>query len=255
MKNILILVLLTFILSGCNPEGNGDREEIASESELNGLDERDNVVETETGYEISSTEKSVSTKKRTTNTEKPRTEKPETEQPEIEREEKVFSVSETLKLTYETNIPEPEYEISDSDYEKYNVILDYLNTHYDKSEDVLFEELSIQFGESAEDLRQFTMDNMQTAINRDLNKGSGAVGISDTEIDKIVRDFLDANLTEPYSRLRVDSNTSAKRSIIKGTFYQNDYSHDYILKIEFTDDLKAAEVYQFKINGINIDLE
>ena len=82
--------------------------------------------------------------------------------------EDTIKLKEPLILEINTNIEKPEYAISDSDYEKYNYIMDYLNKHLDKSEDVLFDELSDVYKESAESLKEFMNSVMQDAVDRDM---------------------------------------------------------------------------------------
>ena len=53
---------------------------------------------------------------------------------------------------------------------KYNYIMNYLNKHSDKSEDVLFDELSGVYKESKESLKEFMNRVMQDAVDRDMGK-------------------------------------------------------------------------------------
>lgn len=61
-------------------------------------------------------------------------------------------------------------EISDSDYAKYNYIIDYLNKYPNKTEDVLFKELASYYGQSSDKLRDFMNTHMENAIKRDAQE-------------------------------------------------------------------------------------
>ncbi len=55
-----------------------------------------------------------------------------------------------LKTHFETGI-NATFKMKDVDYKKYTEIMDYLNEHHDKAEDVLFEELAPKYNATAEE--------------------------------------------------------------------------------------------------------
>lgn len=163
-----------------------------------------------------------------------------------------------LVLIISTELPEPEYAISDSDYEKYNYIMSYLNKHLDKSEDVLLDELSDVYKESAESLKEFMNSVMQDAVDRDMGKTKNTVEVKQSDLENITTKFFVANVVDEslFKLEKFDSSEiNALNAIVKGTLSYDGIEHSFILKFKVEANLQNANIFQLKLDEKNIELK
>lgn len=158
-----------------------------------------------------------------------------------------------LTLEFETGLQVQYSSISDEDYKKYNDIMDYLSSATDMvEEDELLIELEDVYGESAEELSQFLSDKMLAAIQRDVGDGL----IEENDVIKITRAFFEENFQAETENHIIDITVfPMKKANATVTFDANSSSHEALIKFEFNDDITIATVYQFKLDGRNIDLD
>lgn len=159
-------------------------------------------------------------------------------------------IKDDVVIEFETGV-EAEFSISNEDYNKYNEILDYMNENYEKSEAELFEELAVIYGESAESLNSFILDNMQNAINRDMVGNTLTI----EDIDNLVNKFIGENIIgESVIINSIDSEIQGVGSISHADIKVDEQEYKVIVKFNFSDDYKTADVIQVKIDNKNIDL-
>lgn len=167
---------------------------------------------------------------------------------EPQQNEKI--IKDDVVIEFETDV-ESEFSISYEDYNKYNEIMDYMNENYEKSEEELFEELAVTYGESAESLKSFILDNMQNAINRDMVGNTLTI----EDIDNLVNKFIGENIIgESVIINSIDSEIQGVGSISHVDLKVDEKEYKVIVKFNFSDDYKTAEVIQVKIDNKNIDL-
>lgn len=160
-------------------------------------------------------------------------------------------IKDYILIVFETGI-ETEFSISDEDYNKYNEIMDYLNENYERSEPELFEELAKIYGESPEELNSFVNDNMQNAILRDMAGNT----VTEDNVDNLVNKFIEENIIGDNVLVNsIDSKTPGIGAISHVDLEVDGNEHNLIVKFQFSDDYKIAEVIQIKIDGFNIDFQ
>ena len=130
---------------------------------------------------------------------------------------------------------------------KYNDIMDYLYASPDKSEDELFEELAKQYGETADELKDFINSNMQA-----VNGSSLAENITDKEtMEKITKQFFEANIDGELNNIDVELQGIG---VISKFNFENEEDHSGVVKFEFSEDGSKAIVTQIKIDDHNISV-
>jgi hypothetical protein len=179
------------------------------------------------------------------------------EEETVEKEKDIFNTE--MTTTFTTNIDEPESEISEENYEKYNDIMDYLVSYPDKPEEDLFEELAGEYNESADELQEFMRTHMDDVIAYDFGQSTNDVSIEESDVKSTIKDFFNENV-EDSSLLDIDENQADVeitnlRTLSKGEFEYAGDPFDYILKTEYTGDFQQVGVFQLKVNGVNIDLD
>lgn len=153
----------------------------------------------------------------------------------------------------------PDYKINDEDYKKFNNIMNYLDTHYNVDEDILYEQLALSYGESPESLKAFIGANMSNAIDRDFGVTENNVKIGDNEITNAVVTFFETNVIDERL-LDISTNdtdvvsSTGLRGVTHGELLYDGHMYEYIIKTEFSNDFKKVNVFQLKIDGLNIDL-
>lgn len=137
--------------------------------------------------------------------------------------------------------------------------MNYLDTHYNVDEDILFEQLALSYGESPESLKAFIDANMSNAIDRDFGVTVNNVKIGINEITNAVVTFFETNVID--KRLLDISTNDADvvsspglRGVTHGELFYDGHMYEYIIKTEFSNDLKKVNVFQLKIDGLSIDL-
>ena len=153
-------------------------------------------------------------------------------------------------MHFETGI-NATFKMKDVDYKKYTEIMDYLNEHHDKAEDVLFEELAPKYNATANELKQFMNNNMLAAIER--NTAENYVTVDDT--NKLVNSFFKANANSKYKITSIESEIQGRGVVAKVQFESGGKNHNAILKFRFNDDYETAYIHQLKIDGSGISLE
>lgn len=130
---------------------------------------------------------------------------------------------------------------------KYNDIMDYLYASPDKSEDELFEELAKQYGETADELKDFINSNMQA-----VNGSSLAENITDKEtMEKITKQFFEANIDGELNNIDVELQGIG---VISKFNFENEEDHSGVVKFEISEDGSKAIVTQIKIDDHNISV-
>jgi len=242
--------------------GNGDEEEKSS-MELINDDKEDKAKERKLKYRE---EKLKDEEKRLRDREKKLKDKEKALKDRSKKQEsnKKDSLTERdilksdIKTSFKTNIEKPQHTITKEDYKKYNDIMKYLNQYPEKDEDTLFKELESVYGEPAADLKKFINSTMQDAIDYDSGKTINDVSLEEQDIKNSTAIFFKKNVKDA-DLLDIDSNKADVtitnlRAISKGELSYDSIKFNYILKTEFTGDLQETNVFQLKINEINIDL-
>lgn len=161
--------------------------------------------------------------------------------------------------SFTTDMDEPESAISEENYKKYNEIMDYLNKYPTKEEDVLFKELESVYDQSSDELSDFINANMQNAIAYDSGKTINNVTLEESDIKVNIKVFFNENVKNidllDIDPDQADVQITNLRSISKGEFSYGTSKFNYIIKIEYTGDFQEVNVFQLKINEINIDLD
>ncbi|WP_147803870.1 hypothetical protein [Alkalicoccus halolimnae] len=172
-------------------------------------------------------------------------------------EEDIFNPEITADFT--TDIDEPESDISEENYKKYNDVMDYLAAYPDKSEEVLFGELAGEYGESVDELREFMSSHMDAAIAYDVGRSTNEVSIEESDVKSTIKAFFYENVQEPslldINENQADVQITNLRTLSEGEFEYAGEKFDYILKTEYTGDFQQVSVFQLKVNGVNIDLD
>ena len=168
-------------------------------------------------------------------------------------------LKEDFTLEFSTLIPPPQYAITEEEYEKYNRILEYLNSNPDKSEDELFKDLEQEFGDTSANLKSFVNANMQNAIDYDMGRAINEETLAKSDVIETVKQFFIENV-ENNKELKVevqesDIELTNLKAVATSNFTYEDKDYEYILKVEYTEDLQTAKVFQLKVNGVDIDLE
>ncbi|GEL07087.1 hypothetical protein [Salisediminibacterium halotolerans] len=234
-KAFIISSSFIFLL-GCSEGDNNEEEASAEENNAN------NAVNEEENEE---------------NEEENEEENNEEEEEEIEHVDDIFKSD--ITLDFDTDMEEPEAEISKEEYEKHNEIMDYLYANPEQSEQELYAELESDYDKSADELEEFIEENYEEVIAYDSGDSANDVSIEDTEVKNTSKEFFSENVKDE-DRLSIDEEQAEvtvtnRRTISEGSFTYAEEDYDYILNTEYTEDFQSVSAFQLKVDEINIDLE
>lgn len=167
---------------------------------------------------------------------------------------KVTYINPKVYYNFKSNHPIPEYDISNEDYEKYTAIMDYLWKFPSTSETILYEELAVTYNESASDLKEFVMNTMVSAINRDQGRTSSGSFAVDEEFNLVViSKFFETNATNiQVIKESVVMDKGLLNVLVKGKFLLQEEEFDFIIKIRYSSDLQTITIFDLKVKDIII---
>lgn len=102
-------------------------------------------------------------------------------------------------------------------------------------------------------------EHMEDAIADDSGESIKKVSLKETNIKKSIQMFFHENVKDKdaleINTYKADVQVTNLRTILKGEFTYNTHTYDYIIKTEHTVDFQEVEIFQLKIDGVNIDFE
>lgn len=172
-------------------------------------------------------------------------------------QKKVNYINAKVYYNFKSNHPMPEYDISNDDYEKYTEIMDYLWEYPSKSEKILYEELAVTYNESASDLKEFVMNTMVSAINRDQGRtSSGSFAVEEEFNLAVISKFFETNATNiQVIKESVVMDKGLLNVLVKGKFLLQEKEYDFIIKIRYSSDLQTITIFDLKVKDIIISGE
>src|SRR5690606_13440732 len=116
-----------------------------------------------------------------------------------------------------------------------------------------------EFGDTSANLKSFVNANMQNAIDYDMGRAVNEETLAKSDVIETVKQFFIENV-ENNKELKVevqesDIELTNLKAVATSNFTYEDKDYEYILKVEYTEDLQTAKVFQLKVNGVDIDLE
>lgn len=169
-------------------------------------------------------------------------------------QKKVNYINAKVYYNFKSNHPMPEYDISNEDYEKYTEIMDYLWEYPSTSETILYEELAVTYNESASDLKEFVMNTMVSAINRDQGRTSSGSFAVDEEFNlAVISKFFETNaINIQVIKESVVMDKGLLNVLVKGKFLLQEEEYDFIIKIRYSSDLQTITIFDLKVKDIII---
>jgi hypothetical protein len=158
----------------------------------------------------------------------------------------------------QTNAPGAPQTPTMDDLKKYDEILAYLNSDYNRPETELIEELAPNYGMSTEELQEYVNWVMPYATGlKDIAEAPeepdfiALISYAETAIEDITNEDVTVSVRESDW----DIDKTLLRYVMKSSSVKiADQAHDVIIKLEFDRTYETYSVLQLKIDGNNIDL-